>query len=85
MEYMIRQTKRTLLLLLAAFFALIGLLGLILPLIPGLPFLAVALVLITLFFPSLREWTHVRTKKFPPFHKIMIKMEDWIQGIVGEL
>jgi uncharacterized protein YqgC (DUF456 family) len=82
---MIRSTKRAVILIIALLFLIRGVVGLVLPFLQGLLFLAVGFILLFFLFPSLREKTQKHTIKYPKFHAMMLKVEDFIGRIVGDL
>ncbi len=82
---MIKHTKRVFVTILAFFFLLLGLAGLVLPFIQGLLFIAVALILFSMLSPTVREKVEAQTRKYPSFHAIVVKIEGWIQRIIGEI
>lgn len=63
----------------------IGIAGLILPIIPGLVFLAVAAIIFSLFFPIIGEKMRHHTKRYPPLHTTIEKMDEWVRRTVGDL
>ncbi|HVU80105.1 MAG TPA: hypothetical protein VHD37_01950 [Candidatus Paceibacterota bacterium] len=82
---MIRQTKRAVVFIIALLFLALGVVGLVLPFLQGLLFLAVGFILLFFLFPSLREQTQRRTVKYPKFHAMMLKLEDFIGRILGDI
>lgn len=85
METMIRNTKRTLLIIFAIVFFIVGVAGLILPIIPGLLFLAVAVALLSVFSPTIQELLHSHTRKVPKLHTIVLKVDEYVRRIIGEI
>lgn len=82
---MVRNTKRALVFIVAVLFIILGLAGLVLPFLQGLLFLAVGLILLFFIFPSLREKSHRHTIKYPKLHALLLKLDDFIGRIVGDL
>ena len=82
---MMRHTKRALVLVVAILFLILGLVGLILPFLQGILFLCVGLILLFFLFPSLRDKSYKHTVKYPKFHAILLKVEDYIGGILGDI
>ncbi len=80
-----KQTKRTFIFIVAIFCVIIGLAGIILPIIPGLVFLALALVIFSLFFPSIGEKMRHYSRNYPQLQEAIIKMEDWVRRTIGEV
>ena len=85
MELMIKHTKRTFIFLIGILCVVIGLAGLILPIIPGLVFLAIAVIIFSLFFPSIGEKARHHTVKHPKLHAAIERLEERVRNIVGEL
>jgi uncharacterized membrane protein YbaN (DUF454 family) len=63
----------------------LGWLGIVLPLIPGLVFLALAVVIFSIFFPSIRGHMHYHSRNFPKVQEAIVKMEQWVERTIGEL
>jgi len=80
---MYRHLKRLLVLLLALIAFIIGFLGIVLPLLPGIVFIAIGLLLLSLYFPSLREFISRHTVRFPKLHQAIAEVELWIEKIIG--
>jgi type II secretory pathway component PulF len=51
----------------------------------GFLFLAVGMTLLFFVFPTLRERSHHHTSKFPTFHNLILKMESYIERIIGKV
>lgn len=51
-----KKIKRTVISVLGIFFVLLGILGLVMPFLQGFFFLAIGLILISIYSPSLRGW-----------------------------
>lgn len=82
---MIRNTKRTILIIIGILFLLLGVVGLVLPFLQGILFLAIGLMILSLFSPTLREWLEQRTRKYPRLHHAVLSVEQFIRRIVGEI
>lgn len=82
---MMKTTKRAVVLIIAILFLILGVVGLVLPFLQGLLFLAVGFILLFFLFPSLREKTQKHTVKYPKFHAMMLKVEDFIGRILGDI
>ncbi len=82
---MIRNTKRTLVLIVGALFLVLGVVGLVLPFLQGFLFLAVGLIILSVVFPALRERTHEQTRRYPKIHAFVLKVDDWVRRVIGEL
>ncbi|OGC82851.1 hypothetical protein A3D68_02625 [Candidatus Adlerbacteria bacterium RIFCSPHIGHO2_02_FULL_52_17] len=82
---MIRNTKRTVIFVLGILFLIFGVIGLVLPFLQGILFLAIGLMLLSLFSPTLREWLERHTRKYPKLHSAVLSIEQFIRRIVGEI
>ncbi len=82
---MIRNTKRTFIFIIAVLFLILGVIGLVLPFLQGILFLAVGVVLLFFLFPNLREKSYKYTVKYPKVHTLILKVEDTIGRILGDI
>ena len=82
---MIKNTKRTIIFIVAILFLILGVVGLVLPFLQGILFLSVGLILLFFLFPALREKTQKHTVKYPKFHTLLLKVEDRIGRILGDI
>ena len=80
---MYKHTKRILVLSLGVIFIVLGLVGLVLPFLQGFLFIAIGLLLLSLYSPTVRRWVDKHTKKYPKLHATVEKVEGWIVGIIG--
>lgn len=80
-----KQVKKILIQSAGIFFLLLGAVGLALPFLQGFLFLAIGLILLSIASPRVRAWSDKHTLRFPPFQKIMKKMELGIEKIVGRI
>lgn len=85
MEFVIKFTKRLAVLIVALVFFVLGVIGLFLPFLQGILFLAVALILFSLLSPTIRMWMETHTRKYPKLHAMVVKIETYIRGIIGEI
>lgn len=81
---MLRKTKRIGVLTLGIIFLLLGLSGLVLPFLQGFLFLAIGLLLISTYSPSVKIWLEKHTKQHPKLHAMIEKAERWITKIIGQ-
>lgn len=79
-----RHIKRVFVLTIAVIFILLGLAGLVLPFLQGFLFLAIGLLLLSLYSPSVREWMDRHTVKYPKLHQLVLRAEGWVVGIIGK-
>ena len=79
-----RQLKRVFVLAVALVFIVLGLAGLVLPFLQGFLFLAIGILLLSLYSPSVREWMDRHTVKYPKLHRLVLKAEGWVTGIIGK-
>lgn len=82
---MMKHTKRAVVLIVAFLFIILGVIGLVLPFLQGILFLCVGFVLLFLLFPALRDKSYKYTVKYPKFHTMLLKVEDYIKGILGDI
>lgn len=82
---MMKNTKRFIVFIVALFFLVLGLIGLVVPLMPQVIFLAIGLLLISMLSPSVRAWMDKHTVKYPKIHNLIIKVDAWIKGVIGEV
>lgn len=78
-----KHIKRTFILSIGVIFVLLGLLGFALPLLQGFLFLAIGLILLSLYSPTIRMWMDVHTKRHPKLHALVQKVEEWIVKVIG--
>ena len=78
-----KHIKRTFVIIAGVFFILLGLVGLVLPILQGVLFLAIGLLLLSLYSPTLRAWIDKHTVRFPRLHKIVQDVEEWVVRIIG--
>ncbi len=82
---MIKNTKRAFFFLLAVVFVFVGMAGFVLPVIPGVVFIALALIIFSIFFPSIRERADRHTTKYPKLHAVIVKLDALVRNTIGEL
>lgn len=80
-----KQTKRIAVLIFALALLVLGIIGLVLPFLQGFLFIAVALILLSMLSPTVREKIEFQTRKYPKFHGLVVKAESWVQKVVGDL
>jgi uncharacterized membrane protein YbaN (DUF454 family) len=78
-----KQLKRILVLTLAIFCIILGIIGLVLPFLQGFLFIAIGLLLLSFYSPSLRAWMDKHTLRYPKLHQAVLKVEDWVVKIIG--
>lgn len=81
---MIRHTKRAIILAVGLCFLLLGVVGLVLPFLQGILFIAIGLILLSTFFPSLGEWVEDRTRHYPKVHHVVLKTQQFVRRTLGE-
>ena len=82
---MIRHTKRALIFFFGIVFLFLGVIGLALPFLQGILFIAIGLLLLSIFSPTLREWVERHTRKYPKVHEAVIKVQQFINRMIGEV
>jgi len=80
-----RQAKRILVLTLGAMFLLLGIAGLALPFLQGILFITIGVLLLSMLSPTLREQIEKHTRKWPKFHALVVKAEQFIARFIGEV
>lgn len=79
------QIKKVAIFTLAILFIILGIVGLALPFLQGFLFLIIGVLLLSIYSPSLRQWIERRTTKYPKVHVMVLKVEDWLKRVVGEV
>ncbi len=78
-----KPLKRILIVALAIFCIILGIIGLVLPFLQGFLFLAIGLLLLSFYSPSLRAWIDKHTMRYPKLHQAVRKVEDFVVKIIG--
>ena len=78
------QTKRAIVLFFGIVFLILGVLGLALPFLQGILFIAIGLLLLSVYSPTVRTFLDRHTVRYPKLHQTVLKVEDWIKRILGE-
>lgn len=78
-----KKIKRTVISVLGVFFVLMGILGLVMPFLQGFFFLAIGLILISIYSPTLRGWIKTQARPYPKFYATVEKVEAWIMKNIG--
>lgn len=81
---MLRHTKRAIIFIIGLLFLFLGVIGLALPFLQGILFIAIGLLLLSIYSPTLREWVEHHTRKYPKVHAQVLKVQQFINRIVGE-
>ena len=79
------HAKRIIIFALGIAFLLLGVVGLFLPFLQGFLFLAVGILLLSLYSPTLRGWVEKHTRRWPKFHELVMKVDAWLRRTVGEV
>lgn len=79
------HAKRIAIFALGIIFLVLGVIGLALPFLQGFLFLAIGILLLSLYSPTLRAWVEVHTRRWPKFHNIVTKVDAWLRRTVGEV
>lgn len=82
---MIRHTKRALIFFIGFFLIAFGLAAFALPIIPGIALIIVGVLLLSTFSPTLREWVEGHTRRFPKVHEVVVKIQQFISRVIGEV
>ena len=81
---MMRHTKRAFIFFIGLIFLFFGVVGLFLPFLQGILFIAIGLLLLSTYSPTLREWVERHTRKYPKVHEAVVKVQQFITRIIGE-
>jgi len=81
---MIRHTKRAIIFFIGLIFLFFGVIGLFLPFLQGILFIAIGLLLLSTYSPTLREWVERHTRKYPKVHEVVVKVQQFLTRIIGE-
>lgn len=79
------HAKKILVFALAVIFIALGLVGLALPFLQGFLFLAIGVLLLSMYSPTVRQWLDARTVRYPKIHAVILKVESWFKRILGEV
>ena len=79
------HVKRIAVLTLGIIFLALGLIGLFLPFLQGFLFLAIGILLLSLYSPTLRAWMESHTRRWPKFHEVVTKVDAWMRRVIGEV
>ena len=82
---MIRHTKRAIVFIIGLLLVFLGVLGLFLPFLQGILFIVLGLFLLSIFSPTLREAIERQTRKFPKVHAQVVKVQQFVDRIIGEV
>ncbi|OGC80991.1 hypothetical protein A2943_03155 [Candidatus Adlerbacteria bacterium RIFCSPLOWO2_01_FULL_51_16] len=77
--------KRITIFALGIIFLVFGVLGLFLPFLQGFLFIAIGLLLLSLYSPTLREWVETHTRRWPKLHSIVGKTDAWLRRTIGDV
>ena len=81
---MIRHTKRAIVFFIGLIFLFLGIIGLALPFLQGILFIAIGLLLLSIYSPTLREWVERHTRTYPKLHEVVLKIQQFVGRIIGE-
>lgn len=82
---LVKKIKKIILLALGVIFIILGIIGLFLPFLQGILFLAIGAILLSYCFPKFKNWMYEKTKNSPHLHKVLLKADEYITDIVGEI
>ena len=80
-----KQAKNVLILTAGIIFIILGLFGLVLPFLQGIIFLVVGFLVISLYFPKVREYIQKHAQKSPHVFSFFNKAEAWLAKFIGEI
>ena len=78
-----KKIKRVAVLIVGIAFVILGLAGLVLPFLQGLLFLAIGVLILSFFSPTLRTWMDKHTVKWPKLHQAVLAAEGWMIRVIG--
>lgn len=78
-----KRVKQFLVITLGTIFIILGLIGLVLPFLQGFLFLAIGLIILSLYSPSLRDFIDRHTVKYPSLHRMFGKANEWVIKVLG--
>ncbi len=78
------HAKRIIIFSLGIIFLVLGVAGLALPFLQGFLFLAIGILLLSLYSPTLRAWVEKHTRRWPKFHEVVTKVDAWMRRVIGE-
>ncbi len=82
---MIKHTKRIIIFTVGIVLLLLGVVGLALPFLQGIIFILIGLFLLSTFSPTMREWVDTHTRRYPKIHEVVVKVQQFITRLVGEV
>jgi len=82
---MIKHAKRVIIFTIGIVFLCLGILGLFLPFLQGFLFLIIALLLFSIYSPTLRDWVEHHTRKYPKVHEVVMKIQAFINRVIGDV
>lgn len=78
-----KEIKRILVRTAGIILVALGIFGLALPFLQGILFLAIGLILLSITSSRTRTWIASHTRRYPKFHSLVQKTENWITNIIG--
>jgi hypothetical protein len=82
---MIRNLKRTLLLILGVLCLVLAVVGAALPFLQGWFFLILGILLISICVPQVRTYMEQHTRKYPKLHAMVERIDRWLRSNIGEV
>ena len=82
---MVKNLKRTLLLILGVLCLVLAVVGAVLPFLQGWFFLILGILLISICVPQVREYMEQHTRKYPKLHAMVERIDRWLRSNIGEV
>ena len=82
---MIKNLKRTLLLILGVLCLVLAVVGAALPFLQGWFFLILGILLISICVPQVRTYMERHTRKYPKLHEMVERIDRWLRSTIGEV
>ncbi len=79
-----RHLRKIALIILAVIFLGLGVLGLALPFLQGILFIVIGIVLLSIASTRFRAWAETHTRKFPHIHRIVERVRERAERLIGE-
>jgi uncharacterized membrane protein YbaN (DUF454 family) len=80
-----KKLKQGFVLAVGLIFLALGVVGLVLPFLQGVLFIAVGLILLSFVSPRVRTFLDRHTTRYPRIHEVIVKVENWVTRVVGEV
>ncbi len=82
---MIKNLKRTIVLIIGILFLILAVVGAALPFLQGWIFLILGVLLISICVPKVRAYMEKYTRKYPRLHEMVERLDKWLRSVIGEV